>query len=262
MGTDQQFAKDIHESNLAYYKDYYAKPLWWFRLRYDTQVKRKTCLSLLKKAKKGLSNQRVLEIGFGSGLTLFSFDPSSEIYGLEISASAIAEARRNASHMGYRHHDFQQADGSRIPYESRKFDIVIASHVLEHVEDDAGLLQEIHRVVKPDGVAVILVPINENYNDPNHVRHYTSASFTQLAARCHFDILLHLENEYLFHLVEKFYLEGYHERWRIFGWMIAAVFNIPTAILPFSAYQVIDALMRTIGFRPRQSGFVMIKAES
>jgi ubiquinone/menaquinone biosynthesis C-methylase UbiE len=36
--------------------------------------------------------------------------------------------------------------------------IVIASHVLEHVEHDRTAIREIHRVLKPGGVAVLPVP--------------------------------------------------------------------------------------------------------
>jgi SAM-dependent methyltransferase len=37
-------------------------------------------------------------------------------------------------------------------------DFVVASHVLEHVADPIGLLDEIHRVVRPGGTALILLP--------------------------------------------------------------------------------------------------------
>lgn len=39
------------------------------------------------------------------------------------------------------------------------FDCVICSHVLEHVEDDYAAMREIRRVLRPDGFALILVPI-------------------------------------------------------------------------------------------------------
>lgn len=37
-------------------------------------------------------------------------------------------------------------------------DFVIASHVLEHMADPIGLLDEVHRVLKPGGVALVLLP--------------------------------------------------------------------------------------------------------
>lgn len=39
------------------------------------------------------------------------------------------------------------------------FDLLWASHVLEHIDDDASALREIKRVLKPDGIAVLPVPI-------------------------------------------------------------------------------------------------------
>lgn len=40
------------------------------------------------------------------------------------------------------------------------FDVVVCSHVLEHVKDDRKALKEINRVLKKDGFLFISVPIN------------------------------------------------------------------------------------------------------
>jgi ubiquinone/menaquinone biosynthesis C-methylase UbiE len=42
------------------------------------------------------------------------------------------------------------------------FDIVYASHVLEHIKEDSEAISEIRRVVKPGGIAVLPVPIVGN----------------------------------------------------------------------------------------------------
>ncbi len=44
-------------------------------------------------------------------------------------------------------------------YEDAAFDVVICSHVLEHIHDDDLAVAEIARILKPKGKAVILVPI-------------------------------------------------------------------------------------------------------
>ncbi len=44
-------------------------------------------------------------------------------------------------------------------YQDEIFDIFICSHVLEHVADDKKALSEIYRVLKPNGYAILLVPI-------------------------------------------------------------------------------------------------------
>ena len=48
-------------------------------------------------------------------------------------------------------HDLKFRDGT--------FDYVICSHVLEHVADDRAAMRELGRVLKPDGTALILVPV-------------------------------------------------------------------------------------------------------
>ena len=250
---------DSLQHNVDMYDSYYQKPDWWFRFRYDTQVKRKTCLHLLKLAKKSLRNQRILEIGFGSGAVLFSLDTSCELFGVEISHSAVEQAIQKAQEKGYKTFEFRILSEDTLPYSDGLFDIVVASHVVEHVENGRKLLDEIRRVLRPDGVAVILIPINENYEDPNHLRRYTSTQFMKLANDCSFRVLYHLENELLFHVVEKFYFEGYNYRWKVLGPLIAGLFNFPTSVLPFPAYRVIERGMKTFGWQPRQLGCVLAK---
>ena len=46
-----------------------------------------------------------------------------------------------------------------IHYPDNTFDIIYCSHVLEHVPDDRKAMSEFQRVLKPDGWAVLLVPI-------------------------------------------------------------------------------------------------------
>ena len=44
-------------------------------------------------------------------------------------------------------------------YDSDWFDFLICSHVLEHVPDDRRALRELHRILKPGGQAILMVPI-------------------------------------------------------------------------------------------------------
>lgn len=59
----------------------------------------------------------------------------------------------------YRHiRNFHGADLTDTPFADNTFDIVICSHVLEHVPDDAGAFREISRILRPGGRALLLVP--------------------------------------------------------------------------------------------------------
>jgi SAM-dependent methyltransferase len=64
----------------------------------------------------------------------------------------------------------QQADLTALPFADAGFDLVLCSHVLEHIPDDAAAVREIHRVLAPRGVALIQTPVNHEqaltYEDP------------------------------------------------------------------------------------------------
>lgn len=51
------------------------------------------------------------------------------------------------------------ADLTRAPFAEKSFDIVVCSHVLEHVPDDRKAMAEILRILKPGGEALLLVPM-------------------------------------------------------------------------------------------------------
>ena len=50
-------------------------------------------------------------------------------------------------------------DVERLPFAGGRFDKALCSHMLEHVLDDRAVVAEIHRVMKPGGVAVFAIPL-------------------------------------------------------------------------------------------------------
>lgn len=54
----------------------------------------------------------------------------------------------------------EKQDITSLTYSNDTFDIIICSHVLEHVVEDAVAIQEISRVLKENGIAYIMVPID------------------------------------------------------------------------------------------------------
>lgn len=49
-------------------------------------------------------------------------------------------------------------DVQSIPLADNSIDVIICNHLLEHVEDDRQAMRELHRVLRPGGWAVVLVP--------------------------------------------------------------------------------------------------------
>ncbi|MDR1846856.1 MAG: class I SAM-dependent methyltransferase [Bacteroidales bacterium] len=52
-----------------------------------------------------------------------------------------------------------------IPIANESYDIVMANHILEHVDNLSLALKEIHRILRPGGRAVLLVPLNKDLNE-------------------------------------------------------------------------------------------------
>jgi SAM-dependent methyltransferase len=55
-----------------------------------------------------------------------------------------------------------KADICNLPFENNSFDFIICNHVLEHIPDDTTAMQEIYRVLAPNGTAILQVPYDRN----------------------------------------------------------------------------------------------------
>ncbi|MFL6076974.1 MAG: class I SAM-dependent methyltransferase [Mycobacteriales bacterium] len=53
-----------------------------------------------------------------------------------------------------------RADLTRLPFPDSRFALVVCGHVLEHVDDDRAALREVCRVLRPGGLALLLIPID------------------------------------------------------------------------------------------------------
>jgi ubiquinone/menaquinone biosynthesis C-methylase UbiE len=94
---------------------------------------------------------RVLEIGFGSGLNLRHYPAEvTEIFVVEPSASAmrLAEPRMSSVSTSVK---LVGIDGARLDLPDRSVDCVLSSYTLCTIPDVDAALQEIHRVLKPEG---------------------------------------------------------------------------------------------------------------
>ena len=62
----------------------------------------------------------------------------------------------------YRHYTSAiRLDITHLPFEDDTFDVIICNHVLEHISDDRQAMNELFRVLKPEGFSMVQVPISE-----------------------------------------------------------------------------------------------------
>ena len=77
-------------------------------------------------------------------------------------------------------YDLERPGGERLPLEDDSVDEFLLSHVIEHVRNSLGLMEELHRVARPGARMVIRVPhgaSDDAHEDPTHVRCYFPGSF-------------------------------------------------------------------------------------
>jgi tetratricopeptide (TPR) repeat protein len=76
--------------------------------------------------------------------------------------------------------DLDECDTKQLPFNDDTVDELLASHVLEHIKNTLSLMQELHRIAKPNAKFIIRVPYGSSddaYEDPTHIRKFFMNSF-------------------------------------------------------------------------------------
>lgn len=111
-------------------------------------VRAKSLVNLLPEGK-----HVILDIGCGRGWTLkFLNQKGWKCTGTQISKPAAEYARKT---LGLEIHEKELPD---IKFDSEKFDIVTVFHVLEHLQNPIDYINDINRILKPNGFLIIEVP--------------------------------------------------------------------------------------------------------
>ena len=101
---------------------------------------------------------KVLEIGCGGGYLLLDLMKRNfQVFGLDISIKMLTIAKKRAIKAEDKIH-LMQGDIENLPFYSNEFEVIICMGVLEYLSSKEKALQEIYRVVKPGGVAILSIP--------------------------------------------------------------------------------------------------------
>ena len=129
-----------------------------------------------------LAAGRVVDVGCGIGRCLDFIRPRG--VGVDPNATAVA-ACREKGHQAYPPEEFARVYGG--DQVGRRFDTLLCSHVLEHLDETTGvdLLATYLAYLAPNGRVVLIVPQERGQrSDPTHVRLIDEAAITRLAERC------------------------------------------------------------------------------
>jgi len=123
----------------------------------------------------------VLDLGCGIGEVAGHVQDKNRYFGIDINIYCV---------------DFLQQKGIRskigsayqIPLDAHSVDVVIMSHVLEHLDDPARAMNEISRVLRPYGTLIVIVPMRYGYDtDPSHRVFYDPEQLRNLAQEYHYE---------------------------------------------------------------------------
>jgi 2-polyprenyl-3-methyl-5-hydroxy-6-metoxy-1,4-benzoquinol methylase len=131
----------------------------------DTQAKR---LRTLTREIGTLRDKAVLDIGSGMGGFLTAAARNgAHVAGLEPNGDYCTITRLRAARYEL-HPKVVQGYGEQLPFAPGVFDAVLAQDILEHVRDPMAVLDEIRRVLRPDGVALVTVINRFAWRDPHY----------------------------------------------------------------------------------------------
>lgn len=123
-----------------------------------------------------VERQRLLWLYLHNRTNLFS----DKLRVLHIAPEEIIQRKlRSCPNLEYTSADLDSRDAmvkmdiTDIPYAENTVDVILCSHVLEHIPDDKKAMSELYRILRPGGWAILLVPLDlqriETFEDPNVV---------------------------------------------------------------------------------------------
>lgn len=156
---------------------------WWFVGR------RKILSSFVSRIVGNLSNPQpqILDVGCGTGANLEMLADFGEVEGVDVSTEALDFCQTRGLQ------NVRQGEAERLPYEDNSFDLVTGLDVVEHLDNDVAGLQEMRRVLRPGGRALIFVPafmflwgVQDDIS--NHRRRYTLASLEKVVRQAGLEV--------------------------------------------------------------------------
>jgi len=134
-------------------------PDWYFQSIRRNLFQRYWHKMRFREVKKEIEPAKtVLDIGSADGLfsrEILRKTKAESLVGIDVLQSSVDWANK---HWRTNKLKFQLGDAHDLPFRARSFDAVFTLEVMEHVRNPKKVLNEMKRVLKKDGYAIMLVP--------------------------------------------------------------------------------------------------------
>ena len=244
------------------YCNFYRRPgklrrFFRFDIRYRCRRLHEV-LSELGISRNGIS---VLDFGFGAGDLLASFSEDCSVCGVDVSTSAVETARLNPVFDKFAKAEFctvPEHDNDSFIHE--KFDIVLSSHVIEHVDDDAVLLNTLKERMKGDGYLVLFAPIEEPGYIHFHVRNYSLGSLEKKVKESGLEIVFSEGSMNINGHIWKIITIPSRHNWPVLGKTVNSIRLFTLSLIPYTMVKILDKVLGVLGAGPRQAMIVARKS--
>ncbi len=106
---------------------------------------------------KEFAGARLLEVGCGMGTDLLQFARAgASVTGVDLTPRSIQISQQHFAVYGASG-DFAISDAEHLPFANESFDVVYSNGVLHHTPDTAGAVREVHRVLRSNGQARVML---------------------------------------------------------------------------------------------------------
>jgi ubiquinone/menaquinone biosynthesis C-methylase UbiE len=171
-------------------------------------------LAILEDALGDLRDKSLLDIGCSAGIMTQCYARRfATVVGTDIDLPALEHASRTDE---ARQTAWAAADSQGLPFRDESFDVVICTHIYEHVPDARLMMAEIHRILRPNGVCFFSAGNRLSYMEPHYrlpmlsiVPKPLAHWYLRLLGRGHYYYETHLTYWGLRRLVGDFELRDY-----------------------------------------------------